>query len=120
MMMMPTMNDADAFASIASFATAWSTKPPSTTPPLTATTTMMIGGGGVAIITDEEYNYLASMADDGLLRVGGRPINVNKCGCRCEYNADTVAAASPARASYRHSSALASPRCSRGEGGKDP
>jgi hypothetical protein len=45
MMMMSTTNDIS--ASIASFATAWYTRPPSMTPPPTAaTTTTMIGGGG--------------------------------------------------------------------------
>ena len=35
-------------------------------------------GGGGTVITDEKYNYLAaSMADDGLLHVGGRPFNVD-------------------------------------------
>jgi hypothetical protein len=42
MMRMPTTNDAAASASIASFATAWSTTPPLTTPSPTAATTTMI------------------------------------------------------------------------------
>ena len=28
-----------------------------------------------------KYNYLALMADDGLLRVGGRPVDVDEHGC---------------------------------------
>ena len=93
MMMMPTTNDAAASASIASFATAWTTRPPSTTPPPTAATTRTIGGGGDAVVTDEEYNYLALMAYDGLLRVGGRPVDVDKRGCGRGRRADAVAAA---------------------------
>jgi len=60
-----------------------------------------------------------SMADDGLLRVGGRPVDVDErgCGCGCGYDADDVATASPARAFYRHFSASASPSCC---WGKDP
>ena len=118
MMMMLTTNDAAASASIASFATAWSTTPPSTTRPPTTATTTTIGGGGDAIVTEEEYNYLASMTDDGLLCVGGRLIDVDERGCGRGYDADAVAAASPARASYRHSSASASLRCCRGRGGR--
>ncbi len=71
MMMMPTTNDAAASTSIASFAAAWTTTPPSMRPPPTAAMTMTIGVGGDAIVTDEEYNYLASMADDDLLCLGG-------------------------------------------------
>ena len=52
--------------------------------------------GGDAVVTDKEYNYLASMADDGLLRVGGRPVDVDKRGCGRGYNADVITAASPA------------------------
>jgi hypothetical protein len=63
---------------------------------------MTIGGGRDTVITDEEYNYLVSMADDGLLRVGGRLLVVDECGCRCRrgrgYDTDAVAAAAAAAA----------------------
>ena len=77
-------------------------RPQSTTPPPTAATAMTIGGGRDTVITDEEYNYLASMADDGLLHVGGRLLMVDEHGCRCrrgcEYDTDAVAAAAAAAA----------------------
>ena len=56
--------------------------------------------GGDTIVTNEEYNYLALMADDGLLHVGGRPVDVDECGCGHGHDADAVATASPAQASY--------------------
>ncbi len=52
--------------------------------------------GGDAVVTDKENNYLASMADDGLLHVGGRLIDVDERGCGRGYDADVVTAASPA------------------------
>jgi hypothetical protein len=75
MMMMPTTNNES--ASIMSFTTAWSTTPPSTTPQGRSE------GGGVpsSPMRSTKYNYLASMADDGLLRVGGRPVDVDEHGC---------------------------------------
>ena len=94
-MMMLMTNDPAASASIASFTSAWTTAPPSMTPPPTAATTTTIGVGGDAVITDEEYNYLASMADVDLLRVGGRSVDVDECGCgrRRGYNSYAVAVA---------------------------
>jgi hypothetical protein len=59
------------------------------------------------------------MVDDGLLRVGGRPVDVDERGCVRGHDANAVAAASPARAYYRHSLASASPHRCRGEGGED-
>ena len=94
-MMMPTTNDAAASASSVSFATAWTTTPPSTMPPPTAATTTPIGGEGDAVVTNEEYNYLVLMADNGLLRVGGQTVNVDERGCGRGrgYDADAAAAA---------------------------
>ncbi len=51
--------------------------------------------GGGAIITNKEYNFLALMANDGMLRMGGRPVNVEERGCGRGrgYDTDAVAAA---------------------------